>query len=260
LSGFVAVAVFVSGAYALLVGAAWGLSRLLMFPVPPLSYRPEDAPIRIVTTDAAGLAALHLPVPGARFTILFSHGNAEDLGTVRAQVDALRRIGLSVFAYDYRGYGLSTGRPGERGVYRDIEAAYDYLTGPLGVPPEEVILHGRSLGGGPTLHLAGRRPAAGLILESTFVSVFRVLTRIPLSPVDRFRNLARLRRLDLPVLVIHGTADIVVPFRHGRRLFAAARGAKRHLWVEGAGHNDVRLAAGGRYEDAIREFIDSLQR
>ncbi|MEJ2186226.1 MAG: alpha/beta hydrolase [Gemmatimonadota bacterium] len=255
----VAVLVVVLGAYLLLAVAAWIASRWLIFPVPPLGYRHEDAPIRIATADGAGLAALYLPVPDAPFTVLFSHGNAEDLGTARAQLDTLRRVGLSVLAYDYRGYGLSTGRPTERGIYRDVEAAYTYLTGPLGVPPDRVILHGRSLGGGPSVYLAARRPAAGLILESTFVSAFRVVTRVPVLPLDRFRNLARLRRLDLPVLVIHGTADIVVPFRQGRRLFGAARGPRHRLWVEGAGHNDVRLAAGGRYEDALRDFVDLLR-
>lgn len=253
------IVLVILGAYLLLAGGAWAASRWIMFPVPPVGYRPEDANVRIVTADRATLAAIYLPVPDAPFTILFSHGNAEDLGTARAQLDALRRVGLSVLAYDYRGYGLSTGRPTERGLCRDIDAAYDHLTRELGVPPGRVIIHGRSLGGGPSVYLAGERPAAGLILESTFVSLFRVVTRIPLSPLDRFPNLARLRRLELPVLVVHGTADIVVPFWHGRRLFAAAPGPKRRLWVEGAGHNDVRLAASGRYEAALQDFVDSLR-
>jgi fermentation-respiration switch protein FrsA (DUF1100 family) len=254
----VTAVVLVLGAYLLLAGAAWVASPWFIFPAPPASDRSQEADIRIDTADGARLAALYLPAPDARFTVLFSHGNGEDLGTAHPQLDALRRAGLSVLAYDYRGYGLSTGRPTERGICRDIEAAYDYLTGELGVAPDRVIIHGRSLGGGPSVYLAGRRPAAALILESTFVSAFRVVTHVPLSPLDRFRNLARLSRLHLPVLVIHGTEDTVVPFWHGRRLFAAAHEPKRRLWVTGAGHNDVRLFAGESYEEALRDLVDML--
>jgi hypothetical protein len=126
------------------------------------------------------------------------------------------------------------------------------------VPPERVILHGRSLGGGIASHLASRRPAAGLILESTFVSAFRVPITRPLFPFDRFATAARLRDVRYPVLVIHGTRDEVVPYWHGQALFEKANPPRTHFWVEGAGHNDLQMVAGERYWRALREFADSL--
>jgi pimeloyl-ACP methyl ester carboxylesterase len=142
----------------------------------------------------------------------------------------MRNAGFAVFAYDYRGYGLSTGRPSERRAYLDAEAAYDHLVHALGVPPEHIVLHGRSLGGAVAADLAARRPCAGLVLESTFVSAYRVLRPYAFLPFDRFRTLSKMPRVHCPVLVIHGTDDALVGAWHGRRLYDAAPGQRQAFW------------------------------
>ncbi|MBI4543660.1 MAG: alpha/beta hydrolase [Gemmatimonadetes bacterium] len=245
-------------AYGVLALLALLWSERLIFQPPPASYGPAPDLLSLTTSDGVALAALYLPNPDGRYTLLYSHGNAEDLGDARPGLEALRDLGFAVFAYDYRGYGRSSGRASEAGVYRDVEAAYQYLTGPLAVLPERIILHGISVGSGPAVELATRRPVAGLILEGAFASAFTVLTRVPLFPFDRFRNLRKLGRVHCPVLVIHGTADEVIPFAHGRKLFAGAQAPKQHLWVRGARHNDLRLVAGERYGRALQEFEATL--
>lgn len=232
----------------------WFFGDSLVFFPHRSSYRDGPGILRVPTPDGFRLAALHLPNPQARFTILFSHGNAEDIGDNQAYFEELHRTGFAVFAWDYRGYGLSDGRPSEASFYRDSEAVYQYLTGTLRVPPDRIILVGRSLGGAAAVHLAALHPAAGLVLESSFVSGRRVLSRIPLFPFDKFRNIDRIGRVRCPVLVIHGTADRTIPFEHGQILFAAAPHPKRSLWVEGADHNNLFLVAGERYLRELTQF------
>ena len=163
-------------------------------------------------------------------------------------------LGFSVFAYDYRGYGLSDGTPSEPRVYADIDGAYDYLTAQLHVPPQRIIAYGRSLGAGAAVDLAARRPVGGLILESPFLSAFRVMTRVPLFPFDKFRNADKIGRVRCPLLVMHGEADEIVPFWHGRQLFDKAPGPKIFVAIPGAHHNDFMWVAGDRYGRALRDF------
>ena len=171
-----------------------------------------------------------------RYTILFSHGNAEDLGDLSGHLEQFRQHGFSAIAYDYSGYGTSSGKPTERAARLNVEAVYDYLVTKRGIAPDRIIIWGRSIGSGPSVHLAANRPAAGLVIECGFVSAFRVLTRVRLLPFDRFDNLRALERVTCPVLIIHGTDDEIIPFWHGQRLFDTAREPKSRLWVERAGH------------------------
>ncbi|MFA5057941.1 MAG: alpha/beta hydrolase, partial [Opitutaceae bacterium] len=169
------------------------------------------------------------------------------------------RLGVSVVAWDYRGYGRSGGRPGEPAVLRDAHTVLAYVTGALGVPPEHIILYGRSLGGGPAVELAASRRVGGLVLHSAFTSAFRVMTHVRLLPFDKFIVLEKLPRVTCPVLVIQGTADEVIPFRHGLQLYAAAPEPKRHLWIEGAGHNDLIETAGGEYWQALESLVKDAE-
>ena len=188
----------------------------------------------------------------------FSHGNAEDLGFDLPYLRELWNAGFNVLAYDYRGYGRSDVKPSEKGLYRDIEAAYAHLTGPLGIPPEKIIVLGRSLGSGPSVHLAATRPVGGLILESAFISAFRVVIPFPFFPFDQFPNLKRLPQVKCPLLVIHGTQDEVIATRHGRKLYESYHGPKQCFWVEGAGHNDLFPIADEAYLRALRNFSNEL--
>jgi len=220
----------------------------------PASYQNTEDILRINVTDTEQISALHLPNPEATYTLLYSHGNAEDLGDIRPTLDRLHDWGFSVFAYDYRGYGTSDGRPSEANSYEDIKAAYRYLIQQLDTPAEQIIPYGRSIGSGPSTHLAARQPVAGLILESAFTSAFRVVFPLPLLPFDKFPNLENLQMVQVPVLVMHGKADRVIPFRHGQALYAAAPDPKLYLWVEAAGHNDFGWVAGDRHRQALEDF------
>ena len=240
--------------YAAVGVLAWAASDRMMFLPPAPGYGDTPDLIRLSTAGGERIAAVYLPNAGATYTVLFSHGNAEDLGGVLPLLAVLRDLGFSAFAYDYRGYGLSEGWPSERNVYADIDAAYDYLTRDLRVPPERIILYGRSLGAGAAVDLAARRFVGGLILESPFLTAFRVMTRIPVFPVDKFRNVDKIGRVRCPVLVMHGEADEIVPLWHGQRLFERAPGPKTLVVIPGAHHNDFMWVAGARYATALHDF------
>jgi fermentation-respiration switch protein FrsA (DUF1100 family) len=221
-------------------------------PAPTYADGPEILKVR--TKEGGHIAAIHLANPSAEHTLLLSHGNGEDLGSVALLLPILRDLGFSVFAYDYRGYGLSEGKPSERHVYADIEAAYEYLTREARVAPERIVAYGRSLGAAAALDLAVRRRVGGLVLEGPFLSAFRVMTGISLFPFDKFRNEDKIGGVRCPLMVMHGEEDEIVPYRHGRRLFDLAPEPKIFVSVPGAHHNDLLWAAGARYPGAWRDF------
>ena len=245
--------------YAFLLLFAYFFSDRMIFQAQESSY--EDGPeiFKIETEDGAEISALYLLEPNSEFTILYSHGNAEDVGDLREILEMFQDKGFSVLAYDYRGYGTSDGRASEKNAYEDIEAVYEYLVRELGSSPGEIIALGRSVGGGVAMHLACREKLAGLILEGSFITAFRVITRIPLVPFDKFRNIDKIKKVKCPVLIIHGKDDRMVPFRHGVKLFKTANEPKLKFWVDGAGHNDLFWVAGTRYWDIIREFTSMVQ-
>jgi abhydrolase domain-containing protein 17 len=222
------------------------------------SYRDGKRIFKLQASDGVRLSALHLPNRKAEFTVLYFHGNGEDLGDSLARMERLRALGFGVFAFDYRGYGTSEGSPSEAALYADAELAWRWLTVTAVIPPQRIILYGRSLGGAPAVELAARHPAAGLVLECAFASAFRVVTQVSLIPRDRFRNLETIRRTRCPVLVMHGRRDRTVPFSHGRRLFDAAPGHKRAMWIDEAGHVDIEERSEGGYRTALQEFAAEL--
>ncbi|MDY7014645.1 MAG: alpha/beta hydrolase [Cyanobacteriota bacterium] len=224
----------------------------------PASYRDTEEILKLTVPNGNKISARYLSNPTATYTILYAHGNAEDLGDIEPILQILYDAGFSVFAYDYRGYGTSEGHPTERHAYEDIDAAYSYLTQKLGISPQKIIAYGRSVGGGSAVDLASRQPVAGLILESTFTQAFRVVIPFPVFPFDKFRNLDKIQNITCPVLIIHGMEDTTVPFSHGRQLFQAAPEPKLFLGVEGASHNDLVWVAGERYLQALREFARVL--
>ena len=223
---------------------------------PNYASRRAPAGLQKIRAGNDEIAVLHLPNPGARFTLWFFHGNAEDLGDLEPFLLTLRDNGYAVFAFDYPGYGHSSGQPTEESLYAAARAARTHLRDVLRVPAERTWIYGRSLGGGPAVQMAMEERPAGLVLQSTFVSAFRVVTRWTLLPFDQFKNLQKIPRVTCPLLIMHGRADEVIPFRHAEALFAAANEPKRSLWVAGATHNDFTAAAGRDYWNALREFSD----
>ena len=246
-------------AYVLLAVGVHFLAGSMLFPRPPVKYELGPDYIQLTTPDSVKLAARHWPNPAAKYTLLYLHGNYEDLGSVAEYMPQFIAAGYAVFALDYRHYGHSEGTPTEANTSADAALAYDYLRTKLGVPADRIIIFGYSLGAGPGVELALHRPAAGLVLQGAFVSAYRVMTTIPLFPGDKYVNIAKMSQLRMPVLVIHGTADDTVPFWHGQRLYDAITAPKAKLFVEGGPHAGLGDFAGPRYWEEFRKFTDSLQ-
>ncbi len=228
----------------------------LVFKPQPATYGLGEPYLQLKTGSGERLTVRHMTAPDARFTVLYSHGNAEDLGDLEPILEEFVANGYSVIAYDYAGYGTSTGSPSERGAFEEIRTVYEYLVEEQGVPARQVLVFGRSVGSSPSVRLAAGHPVGGLALEGAFVSASRAMTGVPVFPVERFDNLGRIRKVSCPTLVIHGTADEVIPLWHGEALYERANQPKRHLWVSGAHHDDVQWVAGAAYWEALAEFAD----
>ncbi len=214
--------------------------------------------LKLKDSKGTTVAALFLPNEKATRTILYSYGNAEDIETVRPELEKLHDMGFAIMAYDYPGYGFSGGDPSEQGAYRAIDAAYAHLTQTLKIAPENIVVMGRSLGGGVSVDLASREKIGGLILQSTFKSAFRVLTNWRILPFDKFNNIGKIRNVKCPILIAHGTADEVIPFHHGTALFEAANEPKQFYPVPGARHNNVFGVGGKAYEKTLLDFLNAL--
>ena len=238
------------------------LNALLFFPsrtvVAPGGLAVED--LAIVTDDGERLHGWWVGAAGAaRGHVLFCHGNAGNIASRGAYARILSQAGFDVLLFDYRGYGRSSGRPSERGTYRDARAALASLMSRPGVRRARTLYLGESLGAAVALELALEAPPAGVILQSAFTSV-RDMARevLPLVPAaivpDAYPSLRLLPRLEAPVLILHGERDDVVGVGHGRALFAAAREPKRLEVLAGAGHNDLLVLAADAWIATILDW------
>ncbi|MFU8832121.1 MAG: alpha/beta hydrolase [Wenzhouxiangella sp.] len=220
--------------------------------------------ISLATPDGETLHGWWLPHPEPRATLLFQHGNAGNISHRLDSLEIFRQLGLSVLIYDYRGYGLSTGRPSEAGVYIDARRAWDYLVEEIGIAPDEIILFGRSMGGAIAAQLATVAEPRGLIIESSFTSVpdigaeaypwlpVRWLTRIHFPTLDHVADSRA------PVLVVHSPDDEIIPFHHGQRIYEAAPEPKQMLEIQGD-HNTGFIRSGALYLEGLDRFISSLR-
>ena len=206
----------------------------------------------------------YLPTPQERKgVVLFSHGNAGNITHRLGTALIYRDLAYDIFLYDYGGYGLSTGSPSEERCYEDIRSAWDYLTEVRGIDPREIVLHGRSLGGGPTSQLAVEVKPAGVILESTFTSVPDMAKKMfPFIPTEflvtiDFDNAARVQGISSPLLVVHGPGDSLIPFSHGQRLFELGQEPKTFLEIEGD-HNEGYAQTNRTYVDGLGAFLETL--
>jgi len=239
--------------------------RLLFHPTRNLVASPADVglafeDVQFTSTDGESLHGWWVPHDNPFATILFLHGNA---GNISGRVDIIEKLhgmGVNVFIFDYRGYGQSTGAPSEDGLYKDTEAAFQYLIKERSIPASDIVVHGRSLGGGPATWLCERVRTAALILESTFTSVpdagvhhYPYLPVRMLSTID-FDNLGRVGQCRCPVLIIHSPEDDVIPFAQAERLFAAARDPKIFLEISGA-HNEGHAVSGHRFVAGVNAFL-----
>ena len=231
----------------------------MIFPAPPSTYEKTLVNGWLETRLADQMAYTFFENTEADYHLLYSHGNGEDLGMIHELMEKYRDHGFSVMAYDYPGYGHSSGRASEEGCFAAIERAYEFLVKEKGVSPDKVILYGRSLGGGPTTYLASRVKIGGVILEGTFTSTYRVITKRKILPMDVFDSISYVKKITAPSLVIHGTIDATVPFAHGQELFANLPEPKTFYRVEGAGHNDVISKDVETYKRYLTAFRDGLR-
>jgi fermentation-respiration switch protein FrsA (DUF1100 family) len=238
----------------------------LLFQPPDVTYvHAKKHIIWLRTKNNANVPAFYIDRHSST-TILFSHGNAEDLGMIYEWFCELtREVQVNLLAYDYEGYGKASGTPSEQACYEDVDAAWTFLTEVLKHKPRNIVLYGRSLGSGPSCYLAERLSRdgvkiGGLILQSPIMSVFRVAFNFRFSlPGDMFCNVDRVSRVSCPVFVIHGTRDEVVPFWNGEGLFLAVpvKLRAKPFWVDGAGHNNLETLTreDGLFFAQIIEFL-----
>jgi fermentation-respiration switch protein FrsA (DUF1100 family) len=259
--------VLVAGALVLLM--PWLLNSLLYFP----SRGPGDTPagaglryedLEVPTEDGERLHAWWIPArPPSKGHVLLCHGNAGNVTDRVIHAKLLVDAGLDVLLFDYRGYGRSSGAPGEEGTYRDARAARVALLGRPGAGASRLLYLGESLGGAVALALALESPPRGLVLQSAFTSV-REMGRLhyPMIPAlvipDAYPNLRRIRDLKAPLLVLHGGQDDIVPLSQGQALFAAAPEPKRMQVFAQLGHNDLVVLAGEAYTKAIADWVSEL--
>ncbi|KAK4774404.1 hypothetical protein SAY86_009339 [Trapa natans] len=199
--------------------------------------------------------------PFARFTLLYSHGNAADLGQMQELFIELRaHLRVNIMSYDYSGYGASSGKPSEFNTYYDIEAVYNCLKREYGVKEEDLIVYGQSVGSGPTLHLASRlERVRAVVLHSAILSGIRVLYPVKMTFwFDIFKNIDKIRHVNSPVLVIHGTDDEIVDWSHGKRLWELSKEKYDPLWVKGGGH--CNLETYPEYIEHLHKFINAMEK
>jgi fermentation-respiration switch protein FrsA (DUF1100 family) len=250
-------------AYGAVVGGLFVFQRSLLYF--PDRTRPELGELsalevreeKIKTADGLALLAWYLPPPAGQPVITYFHGNGGHIGYRRERLRHFARDGYGVLMPEYRGYGTNPGAPTEVGLYADAAAALDFLSR-QGIRANRIVLYGESLGSGVAVELAAQREVAALILEAPYTSVAEVAQfHYPFVPAamlvrDRFESIARIGKVNAPILIVHGSRDTVVPLRFGRALFDAAPDPKEFWLAAEAGHDD--LASAGVLE-AVRAFL-----
>jgi uncharacterized protein len=223
---------------------------------PALAALPQAEEVVLTSSDGEKLIAWHVPPRAGKKLVIYFQGNAGGLDLRAERFGRLTADGTGVLALCYRGYGGSTGSPGEAGLIRDALAAYDYAVARQ--PAARIVLWGESLGTGVAVALAAERDVGGVILDAPFSSIADVgAAAYPFAPVrwlikDPFHSDRRIARVHAPLLIRHGEGDAVVPIRFGERLFALANEPKRFERFAGEGHviTDER---GGM--DSVRAFL-----
>ncbi len=268
--GVVRAVVVVGLTLAVALVALWVFQRrLIYFPssaVPPIEgVMPTGEAVILVTDDGLVLDAWFLPAPApSGTTVVVFNGNAGNRADRAHLGSMLSERGFHVLLVDYRGYGDNPGTPTEKGLASDARAAVAYLEGRDGIDAQRLVYFGESLGAGVAIGLAAERPPAALVLRSPFTSLADVASAhyrvLPMSWLlwDRFENLERIPDISVPILVIAGSADRIVPPSQSLRVFDAAVGTKEVFIVQGADHNDAVLASGGDMVDAVATFVTGV--
>lgn len=261
-------AALVAGALKLLVW--WLEPRMAFYPIRGVQETPGTlglvfTEVRIPTADGETLHAWWLEHQEPRAQVIFWHGNGGNLSLWLDVIAELRRRGFSVLAVDYRGYGASTGKPSERGLYRDADATVRLFGETLRRPDTPSIYWGRSIGSAVAAYAASKTPPDALVLESPFPDIRTILRTNPVLWIlgwfssYRFPTSKHLARYHGSLLVVHGDADSIIPYSAGRRVFDRAPGARKSfLAIAGADHNDLHVVNPAFYWRGIDEFVGTL--
>jgi uncharacterized protein len=272
--GTTLVLLVVIGYLGLLLLLRFNERRLIYFPGPQRTLLPPPAQLNLpvqrveIPTDDGLTLMSWLIRAGSDSTgiwLLICHGNAGNLSEFDRPIHyaGLRTLGLSLLAFDYRGYGENAGVPTEQGLYRDAQAAYRYLREQVGVPADRIVIFGHSLGSAVAVDLATRAPAAGLIVEGALSSVWqRGAELYPYIPVrwvagTRFDSIDKIGKVTIPKLFLHAVGDEVIPIAHGRRLYQAAPEPKTFVELRGT-HSDAFEVDSATYFGSIRRFLANL--
>jgi uncharacterized protein len=225
-------------------------TRLIFYPGKlSKDYKFRTIPIReevfLKTADGETINGLYFPGEDKSKVILYFHGNAGDLSGWQFVAEDLLPSGLSIFIIDYRGYGKSTGKISERGLYADAHAAFQYLIEKRKIKAESVLLYGRSIGSGVAVELASQRKCAGLILESSYSSLATLANeKVPFFFPSfylrsKFNNLSKIDKVNCPIAFLHGSNDTLIPPAHSQILYESFRGKKTFILIENGQHNDL---------------------
>jgi len=238
----------------------------VFYPQKSFDGAPEDWRLTYedVTFDTEDKERLHgwfFPLRNNAPVVLFCHGNAGNISHRLDNIKHLTEQNMQVFIFDYRGYGKSSGKPSETGLYKDGLAAYDFLVKQKHVLPERLILFGRSLGAAIALEIALKKNVAGIILESAFTSSRDMARTLSLFKIfasflpTHYNNLEKIGRITVPKLIVHGEEDDIVPFSMGREIYNTARSPKYFFPIKNAGHNDTYLVGGKKYFETLSAFV-----
>ncbi len=257
--------------YVLLIVVVYFMqSRMLYLPGVPgrtLTMTPTDVgmdyqDVFIETTDGVTLHGWFIAGRSSQ-VLLFFHGNAGNISHRLDSIQQFQDLGLSVLIVDYRGYGQSEGRTTERGIYRDADAAWQYLIEDRGIVASDILIFGRSLGASVAARLAAQHQPLALIVESSFTSVPDIAQDLypwlPARWLSRLSHATReyVRDVKCPILVVHSRDDEIIPFRHGEAIFASANEPRTLLAIRGT-HNDAFLRDAHVYIGGLRAFLTGL--
>ena len=259
---FLFVLAGIAAVYVLLYAIVRIFGERIAFPAPKARYAFDASGgyVWLDTPEKIRLAGIWLPFEGADYTLLYSHGNGEDIGEIRERLESFRKLGFNVFCYDYPGYGRSEGKPSESGLYMAAESAWNYLTLQRGIAPKNIAVLGYSMGSAAACYLASKHEVRALVVVGGFATALHaVLPRNIFPWVHMLDNEHRIGQVKCPVYLLHGTCDRIVPFRNGKRLYAAAKQPKYFARVHGAGHYSIPEKAPDRYWEGIARFVRTLE-
>ncbi|MFH1678225.1 MAG: alpha/beta hydrolase [Candidatus Omnitrophota bacterium] len=232
-------------------------------PETPAKFGITYEEVNFKTSDGEILNGWYVPAKNAKVTILYCHGNAGNIYHRLHKVKFFHEMGTNLFIFDYRGYGKSSGKPTEIGLYNDAQSAYDYLISRDDIDKTKIVVYGKSLGGPVAAEVCLRRQASALILEGSIASVtmcaqqFYPFLPMKLLITQKYDTVAKVRDIRIPKLISHSKNDEVISFKHGEALFEAAINSKQFLPFEGGHNDDVYVTSAGFKAELEKFFVDN---